>query len=339
MSLLYIDGFDLQDDTGWVRMQSSGPNYDTSNTRYGYGACMSLTNNMWQAKTFTPSSKVVVGLAVDHSTVTTTNQNFLELYGDSNATQHLCLRRTNGANTLQLYRGGTVIATSTGDVFVGTWQYIEISATIADSGGRVIVRVNGDVVIDFTGDTKNGGTAASIDTVRLRCGFNSGTPTIRVDDLYVLDGVDSGLAGMPNNDFLGDRRVVTLRPNGAGSSTQFAPSAGANWQCVDEAPPSATDYVASATTGQRDTYALEDLPAGVTVINALQNTVYALKSDAGSASLKPALKSGATVAYDPTVGLSASMTRYSTVRQADPATSAAWSAAAVNALEAGAEVA
>jgi hypothetical protein len=63
------------------------------------------------------------------------------------------------------------------------------------------------------------------------------------------------------------------------------------------------------------------------------------KSDAGVANAKVALKSGASVYYDTTQSLSTSAVNYMQMRETDPATSAAWTVAGANALEAGMEVA
>jgi hypothetical protein len=51
----------------------------------------------------------------------------------------------------------------------------------------------------------------------------------------------------PNSKALGEGFVVHLIPNGAGATTQLTPSAGSNFQCVDEVPPNTRDYVSSST--------------------------------------------------------------------------------------------
>jgi hypothetical protein len=108
---------------------------------------------------------------------------------------------------------------------------------------------------------------------------------------------------------------------------------------VDELPYSATDYVTSGTTGNRDTYTLTDLPATVGTIFAVQNNVIAKKTDATNIALKPAVRSGGTVYYGTATNLSTSDATLMDLRTADPATAVSWTATNVNALEAGFEVA
>jgi hypothetical protein len=107
---------------------------------------------------------------------------------------------------------------------------------------------------------------------------------------------------------------------------------------VDEQPYSATDYV-TGSTGQRDTYAMGDLPASPGTIFAAQTVAIAKKTDAGALSLKTAVRSGGTLYTGTATALGTADGTVRTVRTTDPATGAAWTASGVNAAEAGAEVA
>jgi hypothetical protein len=205
-------------------------------------------------------------------------------------------------------------------------------ATIAEAGGRCTVRVNGVTVIDFTGDTKNGGTSTQFDTIVFGdTGSNVGPRSATYyDDLYVCDSTGPA----PNNTFLGETRIQTVVPSGAGSSTQMSPSSGANYTTVDELPYSAADYV-QATPGLLDTYATSDLPAGTGPIYGVQTCAIVKKTDAGLISAKTALKSGATTYYGATVPVAANDKTITDVRGVDPGTSATWTSAGVNAIEIG----
>lgn len=210
-------------------------------------------------------------------------------------------------------------------------MYVEFSATIADSGGVAKVCINGAETISYTGDTKNGGTGTTIDKLLLNCPVAN----MRLDDVYVCDGT-----GATNNTFFGDVRVQTLIPNGAGSSTQFTPTGGANYANVAEIPDSLATYNASTATGNRDTYAMADLSAATGPIYGTQNSMVAWKTDAGTGTIKAALKAGASVYYDSTISLGTSASTYvSPVRETNPATSVAWTASDVNGAELGVEVA
>lgn len=328
MALLHFEGFELGFPADWGT--ALGTVTTSSSTALGYGLCLS-NNNSTLTKTFPASSQVFIGFRYTASSSNSPTQ-VLRLYGDAGATEHLRLWWSS-TTTLSLGRSATVIATaSVPEPLAGSWSYIEVWATIADSGGRCVVKIDGATVIDFTGDTKNAGTASTLDSMQFG---GAGSGVLRYyDDVYICDATGTA----PHNTFLGPCRVYALSPTGAGTDTQMTPSAGANWQCVDEQPASAADYV-TGSTGQRDTYATADLPSSAGTIFAVQASVVAAKTDAGALTLKTAMRSGGTV-YTGTAGaLSVSDTIIRTIRTTDPATSATWTKSGIDALEAGAEVA
>jgi hypothetical protein len=156
------------------------------------------------------------------------------------------------------------------------------------------------------------------------------------DDLAVND-----TAGTLNNGQIRDGRVVLLVPTGAGSNTALTrggTDSGANWSQVDELPPSMTDYVYSATAATRDTYALSDLPAGIASINVADVVALVQNSDAGAGSIGLTVKSGSTTNEGSALALGATAAFIHQQYETDPATSAAWTASAINALEAGVTV-
>jgi hypothetical protein len=330
MALLFMDGFDGGDMTikGWA------PNVNTSTgnnpaTRFGTGRWGGVNSTITRIA-FPAATKIFTGFSMANTYNDTAIRPYIFLCGDAGATTHLSLGMTN--NGIYLYRGAlaTLIGQYNFGVTTNIFYNFEISATINDTTGNVVVRMNGITVISYTGDTKNAGTNSTIDAFGL--GANGGMTAI-IDDLYICD--DSGAA--PYNTFLGDVRVQTLVPNGAGSSTQFTPSTGANYTTVDELPYSSTDYVYSNTSGQRDTYTVSDL-TGTPTIYAVQNNVVAKRSDAGAISLRPAIKSGASVYYGTTVALGTSDGTLTDLRTLDPNTSSTWTVSGVNALESGFEV-
>lgn len=341
MALLWIDGFDIADMSIKYSGTSSatGSQSTTTTTRFNTGRHFSTNGvNQFIKKTITPASKVITGFAFAGQTgQINSNVSFLVVYGDTGATAHLSLRLlSDGSVRLHLGDAGTVLATSAPLSLraVGKWSYIELSGTVADSGGRAIVRVDGVTVIDFTGDTKNGGTSTAIDTVRLQGDYT--VDCTFFDDWYICDGT-----GVVNNDFLGDVRVQTLLPTGAGSSTQLTPTGVANnWDNVNDNPANTGTYNSDSVSGHRDTYAMADLNAYTGTVFGVQDVIMANRSDSGAANIKAALRSGGTVYYDATQNLGTSVSAYAAaLREADPATSAAWTVANVNALEFGAEIA
>ncbi|OYW79717.1 MAG: hypothetical protein B7Z19_04550 [Polynucleobacter sp. 32-46-5] len=138
---------------------------------------------------------------------------------------------------------------------------------------------------------------------------------------------------------MGDIRIQTLVPTGAGSSTQLTPTGAANYANVAEMPDSTATYNASLTVGDKDLYSLSELTASTAVVKAVQVNTHAWKDDAGVASLKTKIKSGTTEVAGATVALPSSNAWHGDIWETDPDTSAAWTPAAVGVLEAGVEVA
>ena len=136
-----------------------------------------------------------------------------------------------------------------------------------------------------------------------------------------------------------------LNPDGAGSSTQLTPSAGANWQCVDEYPASDADYVTAYGLGAPgseflDLYTLSALAMTDTVINSV--TVHARWRGGGYEAPwgKIAIQTGGVTFYGtqhPTTG--GVWTNISEEWTTNPNTGNPWTPAEVNALQAGMRVA
>jgi hypothetical protein len=329
MALLYMDGFEAGDSS--FRYGGTALTVFNSPGRFGTGRYATFPSGGSTKSLSAGVNRLIMGMA-QYQQAGSDTINFITMQGDLGGTNHTSIRLM-AAGAIGLYRGTTQIAITANGLFTfNVWHYIEFSATVSDTVGVAKVRLDGTEVISFTGDTKNAGTNLTIDTVQI-IGVGASS---RTDDLYICD--DTGSA--PNNDFLGDSRVITLVPTGPGANTSLTPSAGANWTCVDELPYSATDFVTSATVGARDTYAMSDLPAGVTTIFGVQQNAIAKKSDAGTRSIKNVLRSGGTDYPDAAAQpLAVGDSSYRTLRQTDPATSAAWTIAGVNAIEAGVEVA
>lgn len=334
MSLLEIDGYDHG------QVTASTPS--RTNVGYAFGAAVtgrfggkaggsggSATYTLPAANTGT----AIVGLAF-YTGAPNNSVNFVEVR--DTGTVHVAVRYNSGTQKFDLMHGnGTTLASTTNTYSTNTWYYVELKATIADSGGTAVVRINESTVINFTGDTRNG-AAAQFTQFVVQCGHT----TQIVDDLYICDATGSA----PYNDFLGDVRVSTRSPNGNGNASQLLGSDGNstdNYLLVDEIPPSATDYVGSATVGQRDTYAYTALPTTSGQALAVRPLAFAHKSDAGAASFKIVSRlSGGTERVETAVALSATPNTpvSGDLRTVDPA-NAAWTIASVNSSEFGVEVA
>lgn len=342
MSQVLLESFDAQDLTqkGWAT--TGTPTVSTA-TQSGSGACLQYTCNGFNLakRTFTAQTEVYFGFRwYAQSLGSGFNLPMCVIQGDAGATTHLYIG-VNGSNakysvTLGAHNG-TSLGLSSALYTAGSWVYVEVYATIADSGGRCRVNVDGTTVIDFTGDTKNAGTATTIDAITFGSvggDYGLGANAFRVDDFYLFNG-----SGSTQNGNIGaDCQVLSTLPAAAGSSTQFtANGVPNNWDNVNDVPANDSQYNWDTVSGHRDTYNYTDLATSRS-INCVQLVTRMSKSDAGAVSAKAAIKSGATIAYGATRTLSQTATTYTDALPTDPNTGAAWTLSNLNAAEFGAEV-
>jgi hypothetical protein len=248
------------------------------------------------------------------------------------ATEQLTVQVTAGL-AIEVRRGnasGTILATSANGIFpLNAWNYVELKATINNSTGAFEVRLNGVPVpgLTLTGqDTQN---TANAFTNRY-----SLDGTSFHDDHYLADTTGSA----PGNDFLGDIRVETLYPNAAGDDTDYTPSAGSNFQNVDDAGTADGDttYNQSTTPGDQDLFNLQSLATVSGIVYAVQPLVIARKTDSGAREIATVIKSGATEDVGPTHTLSTSYVQYDgEIHALNPDTGNGFTIAEVAALQAG----
>lgn len=168
------------------------------------------------------------------------------------------------------------------------WAFVEMKVTPTSA----IVRVNGVVVINYTGGStiQNGMPSVFTQFYIGGGGFSGGGGTEgwtgTVDDLYVFNG-----SGTTNNDFIGDVRVEYKKPNGAGNSSMSviggtAPAA-TRWQSVDDGQADGTaTYVSLLADNDKDSYTHEDITYDGAVVYGVQGVIAVRKDDSGLAAVR-----------------------------------------------------
>jgi hypothetical protein len=308
----------------WTTM--SGVTINTASGRNGQGIDFNSSVDL-AARTFDNQPTWVIGAAVRV-------ENFaaaMSLFDvqDAGTTQDSLRLNTDG--TLYVRRGAsTTLGTSTFALIPNTWYYVEWKITLAGgTSGATEVRVNNTSRLSLSGVNTLQTANAYANTVRIVTGTSSFS--VSYDDIYIFDGT-----GSLNNDFAGDSRVELLLPTGAGATTAWTPSAGANYTCVDEAAPNSdTDYVSSATAGQTDTYTFGNLSVAGGTVKAVQVSAFHRKDDAGSRNLALVARPGSTDRLGTTVLVADSYNYATQMWETNPDTSAAWTVAEVNAAEFG----
>ncbi len=242
---------------------------------------------------------------------------------------------------IQVRRASTPLDSATNCLQPMVWNYVEVKVTISNTVGVVEIRVNGEERLALSGiDTKTGSGGDSLDTIRFT-GLEGISVTagehFRLDDVYILD--TSG--GAPNNDYLGPVVVESLFPDGAGADTDWTPSAGSNFQNVDEVTfDSDTTYNSAATATNLDLFTTDDLAmiAGTVYGVAIDNL--ARVTEAGEKTLICKVKSSITEGTGsnaPLVNTSV-YDMVSHLFEQDPNAAAAWTPTTVNAMQIGYEV-
>jgi len=155
------------------------------------------------------------------------------------------------------------------------------------------------------------------------------------DDFYVCDAT-----GSVNNNFLGDRRVITIFPNADTADEDFALSTGSDSFALldDNGLDDDTTYVESATVTDRDLFDFESI-GSLANINGIQHTAIARKTDVTNFDMDLVTKSGGTtdVAASQTVG-STSYDSFFRIQEEDPDTTDPWTGSGVDAAQFGFDV-
>ena len=186
------------------------------------------------------------------------------------------------------------------------------------------VKVNGAMVINYSGNT----TPSALQINAIKLSQTGGASLVLYYDDIIVD----------NAAWIGNTFIPGIFPNAVGNSSQFTPSVGSNYTCVDEKPASDTDYNATDTAGLLDTYPHTAL-SGVANVLCVQVQARAMQEGiAPPQNLKLALRSVGvdylgTVNPIPTTNYKA----LAYIWQTNPLDGSPWTPAIVNATEIGME--
>jgi hypothetical protein len=290
-----IEGFDAYDTAALARyfsVTSTAPTVSSGNGR-GSSSCMRCASPGSANRILAildAQATWIVGAAVRFATLAASANTSIFSFLDTTALTHVTVAITSAGQirVLRNEANGTALGTGSTVLLPNTYYYIEAKITISDTVGAVEVKIDGvtETITFVTGtsttqDTRNGGNAtASI--VTIGSDGNGGGSNWDYDDLYVNDG-----SGGVDDTYWGDIRVIGKTVDGAGNSAQFTPSAGSNYQNVDDATPNGdTDYNESSTVNHIDSMTTAALGYTGTV-KGVQLQVYARKTDGGAGSIAP----------------------------------------------------
>lgn len=255
-------------------------------------------------------------------------------------TRNRGLRVLRGTNT---DLAGTTGRTDGGVIDDLMMDYIEFYAKINATTGAFEVKVNDVTVMSATGidTTSTSAVGVTIDDVLIyhRNVANSITSNDHeIDNLYIND--HNGAS--PFNGFLGETEIITLFPDGDGFQSDFtATGAGTtNSDRVDDKvpPDDDTTYVESATIGHIDSYTMENLPYTADTIYGIQINCRAKTDDGSAKTARQRIRSNASDFLGTNFSVQSTYTGDRALCLVDPNTAAAWTSAAVDAMQVGHEV-
>lgn len=314
MALLWCDGFDHYGadennllDGVWAEV-SSGMVLDASNPRTGTHALRhpgGTTNGNNIARRVFGAGLTTVGFGHAFYLENLPAQNDrvgIAQFRDINNNAQISIQvlttgavRVVGAGTANRLDGPVIATSDDAVVTAGAYQHFECMVTIDDTAGAVEVRINGTTVIAVTDvDTKQ---TAESDVRQVTFGkygaLTTSAPEMWFDDVFCWD-----TSGSQNNDFIGDRRVITLFPNEDTAQADWSVVDGASppgegYEAIDEADPDDDDsYIATDTVGHVSEFELENVPADIVTISAIQLVNRMRKDDAGTCNVQASLVTG-----------------------------------------------
>lgn len=299
--------------------------------RFG-GKCWRSYNN--NQITFNVDNKqtVILGFAYFLDNSLDNTDRILCDFRDSTTTQLVIKLDTK--NQIKIFRGSILINTINIQVSVKTWQYIEVKVKINNTTGSYEIRKDGVVLVNISGIDTQETANAYINNIRIHAKAGA---YCYIDDVYILDDT-----GSQNNNFLGDIKIISVKPNGDGNTFNFNiyPDAGEyHYQDVDDGTQSDDDttYVESTTVGHIDLFNYENI-SNIGDIFGIEIYSDTKESDATNYNLKTRLRYSGSENTDGGQALTASYAIYKRILDQNPIIAAAWTDMIFNTTEFGVEV-
>lgn len=286
--------------------------------------------NLFLGRHDATKSMIGIGFAFKYTVVGSTTAQIVS-FMDGNFSEIASIRWDSQVDfEMELYTGGILRGTSGTALVLDDWNYVEMKVTVGpEPFGTAELKINGTSVVSVSGVDSEG--TAGRGTSVIRIGPQSNLGTFEIDDLYIIDNT-----GSSNTDLIGPVTIETLFPSGAGTTANFTPSTGSNFENVDDATPDGdTTYNSSSTATNKDTFAYDNLTTSAATIYAVQTNINANKQAAGQRELSDVARSGSTDYDGSNFSVNQNYWNHETVREVDPDTSSAWTVSGVNAAEFG----
>jgi hypothetical protein len=328
MSRIFMDGFESGDSNLWTTKYVTGVVASSAMVGAYYLDLYAGTAMSAYVSKYLSSSYSELYVAFKYKALSLDNTSIIS-FKDSAGTALATFKLNGTTGRIESHLGistGTLLATGTTAIVAGTVYLIEIRYKPLNSNGIIQVKVNGGAFeIDYSGDTTNGLEYVQ-EIIFGRAPGDSTNSYAYLDDVVVDDA-----------SWIGSTSIQGLAVTGAGATTQFDPSAGNNYQCVDEIPASDADYISTNVPDEIDTYACGNLTGTINSVKAVQ--VQARCMQEGSPAV-PKIQLVTRPSDTDRVSASKTVQTFapgvvSNIWELNPDDSAAWSEADVNGMEIG----
>lgn len=290
-TILWMDGFDEIGNANQKYTEGGEINFAQATVTvapFSYGRSLKYNNsNEVVLQKVIPSAPYTVFFLGFHfllNTTDTVERNFIQFLDAQNNVVQIELRRIWDnvllKHVLRLYRGSTLLATSSDGIPQNTWVWLSVKHVCHPSAGSVEVKLNNATVLTFTGNTQNG---ASTQVHRPVIRTGTAIAEFYSDNLVIATGLSSDPP-------LSECRIFGAVVPTSNDSIAFTPNAGTNWSNVNEIPPNDdTSYNYSNTVGATDVFVCAP-PTLTGVIRAVKVNFRARKDDAGVRELAPIIR-------------------------------------------------
>lgn len=343
MAGLWTEGFETHQATGqWDRRYSTRTGSFTIQSGRVFGSSGSINSPVFIPPAFALEDTVGIAFGLNIlAQVSGLNSGSQGLYWErgGNEQVHLEFVNNSGSFELKVMRGGTQLGITTELFDYNVWHHFELKVTVHTSTGAFELRHNTVNVLSASGvNTANFGSN-QVDNIALR--FTTTSTNFRLDDIGAW-----GASGDAPTDFVGDGVVEGITVSGAGATTQWTPSAGSNFDNVDDAGTATPDdtgaggFNSSDTVGQQDLYAFTDLTQIDGTILWVQLDTQLAMAATGSRNVKTKFRDPDTTVVDIATH-AVTQTVYASVADVmsvNPNTSAAWDVTEVNGGQFGVEI-
>lgn len=323
MARVFIDGFERGDLRLWDSI--NGAAIAAARTGMSGNYCLYVGALQFVVKAFSAMSELYVAMKIYFTDVPLTNSGIIIFRSGETAVLALVAANTSANLRIQRYDGvWSDLATSTAVLSVNTTYLIESYVKIADTGGRFVIKVNGIIVIDYTGDTRPG-SITTLDSIKLSSNTGQSWNFQGYYDDIVID----------NANWPGASRIEGILPTANGTTNNLTPVGGVNYECVNDI--SDTDYIHTNTSDQLDLYTTGNLTNTIGSIKCVQVSASARKlSNANPQNLQLVTRSNNTnyVSGSKVLPSDYGVDLYN-LWEVNPGTSTAWAESEVNAAEFG----